>query len=90
MQEEGSVFERLKIHLMLNGDGQGLELLQRYKRQRDDDVEDAIGLAIQERNKRFLCEQDMLHIENGANLLYYAQSISAQNIQKEEEEEEQE
>jgi len=82
MEQEGSIFEELKLHLMLNGDGEGLKLLKQYKRERDEDVDEAVGYAMEERNKRFLIEQDLLHLESGANLVRYAESVVVQKEDK--------
>jgi len=75
MEQEGSIFEELKLHLMLNGDGEGLKLLKQYKRERDEDVDEAVGYAMEERNKRFLSDTALLHLESGANLGRYAEAV---------------
>jgi len=56
---EGSTFSQLE-QLLSNTKGQvGLNLLKRYKRERDEDMEDVIGIAMEERNKRFMLEREI-------------------------------
>ena len=83
---EGSTFSQLE-QLLSNTKGQvGLSLLKRDKRERDEDMADVIGIAMEERNKRFMLEReiDLLRDEKSR---FFA-SVCLLSLEEEEEEEE--